>query len=64
MIQVDEKETIRRLYFIQRHSIREVAKELRHSRKTVKKAISDASVPEYHLAKARSSQVKPGHGSL
>jgi transposase len=57
MIQVDEKETIRRLYFIQRHSIREVAKELHHSRKTVKKAISDASVPEYHLAKARSSPV-------
>jgi len=57
MIQVDEKETIRRLYFIQRHSIREIAKELHHSRKTVKKAISDASVPEYHLAKARSSPV-------
>ena len=57
MIQVDEKETIRRLYFIQRHSIREVAKELRHSRRTVKKAITDASVPEYHLTVPRISPV-------
>jgi transposase len=57
MIQVDEKETIRRLYFIQRHSIREVSKELHHSRKTVKKAITDASVPEYHLTVPRTSPV-------
>ncbi len=57
MIQVDEKETIRRLYFIQRHSIREIAKELRHSRRTVKKAITDASVPEYHLTVPRTSPV-------
>jgi transposase len=57
MIQVEEKETIRRLYFNQRHSIREIAKERGHSRKTVKKAISDASVPEYHLTKTRSSPV-------
>ena len=53
MIQVDEKENIRRLYFIQRHSIREISKELQHSRKTIKKAIMDASVPEYHLTQAR-----------
>jgi len=57
MIQVDEKENIRRLYFIQRHSIREIARELHHSRKTVKKAIADASVPEYHLTTARSCPV-------
>ena len=57
MIQVDEKETIRRFYFIQRHSIREIAKELHHSRRTVKKAITDASVPEYHLTVARRSPV-------
>ena len=53
MIQVDEKETIRRLHFIQRYSIREISKELHHSRKTVRKAIRDASVPKYHLVKAR-----------
>jgi len=53
MIQVDEKETIRRLFFIQRYSIREISKELHHSRKTVRKAIRDASVPKYHLAQTR-----------
>jgi len=57
MIQVEEKETIRRLYFNQRHSIRGIAKERGHSRKTVKKAVSDASVPEYRLTKARPSPV-------
>jgi len=57
MIQVDEKETIRRLYFIKRHSIRRIAKELRHSRKTVRKAIADASVPQYRLTVAKSSTV-------
>jgi transposase len=57
MIQVDEKETIRRLHFIQRYSIREISKELHHSRDTVRKAIRDASVPKYHLAKARPSPV-------
>ena len=53
MIQVDEKETIRRLHFIQRCSIREISKELHHSRKTVRKAIRDASAPKYHLVKDR-----------
>ena len=53
MIQVEEKETIRRLHFIQRHSIREISKELHHSRKTVRKAIRDGSVPKYHLDKDR-----------
>ena len=50
MIQVDEKEKIRRLYFIKRHSIRKIAREYHYSRKTVRKAIQDASVPEYHLS--------------
>jgi transposase len=57
MIQVDQKETIRKLYFIKRHSVRQIAKELGHSRKTVRKAIADASVPEYHLTAARPSLV-------
>jgi transposase len=50
MIQVDEKEKIRRLYFIKRHSIRKIAREHHYSRKTVRKAVNDASVPEYHLS--------------
>ena len=57
MIQVDQKETIRRLYFIKRHSVRHIARELGHSRKTVRKAIVDASVPQYHYSAARASPV-------
>lgn len=49
MIQVDEKETIRRLHFIRRHSIRQIARERQHSRRTVRKALVDPSVPQYHL---------------
>jgi transposase len=50
MIQVDEKEKIRRLYFIKRHSIRRLAREQGYSRQTIRKAINDASVPQYHLS--------------
>jgi transposase len=53
MIQVDEKETIRRLYFIKRRSQRQIARERHHSRKTVKKAIMDAGVPQYHLTRSK-----------
>jgi len=57
MIQVDEKENIRRLYFIRRHSMRQIARERHHSRRTVKKAIMDASIPEYHLSVPKSCPV-------
>lgn len=57
MIQVDEKENIRRLYFIKRHSVRRIAREHHYSRKTVRKAISDASVPDYHLCAPKSCPV-------
>ena len=53
MIQVDEKENIRRLYFIKRHSIRQIAREHHYARKTVRKAIGDASVSEYHLPRPK-----------
>ena len=39
MIQVDEKETIRKLDFIKRHSIRRIAREHHYSRKMIRKAI-------------------------
>jgi transposase len=57
MIQVDEKETIRRLYFIKRHSTRRIARERHHSRKTVKKAIMDSGVPQYRLTHEKSCPV-------
>jgi len=57
MIQVNEKETIRRLYFIKRHSARRIARERQHSRKTVKKAIMDGGIPKYNLTRAKSCPV-------
>jgi len=64
MIQVEEKETIRRLYFIKRHSQRQIARERRHSRKTVKKAIMDGGVPEYHLKRAKPCPVMGPYKSI
>lgn len=47
MVQVDEKERIRNAYYLQGISIRAIARNMRHSRKTVRKAIADASPPVY-----------------
>jgi transposase len=37
--------------------VRQIAKELGHSRKTIKKAIADAAAPQYRLAAGRPSLV-------
>jgi transposase len=50
---VDQKEEIRRAYFIEGKSIRRIAREGRHDRATVRKAIRDAGPPHYTLAGPR-----------
>jgi transposase len=57
MIQVDEKEIIRRLYFTKRFSMREIARSRGHSRDTVKKALENASIPKYHLRTSKPRRV-------
>jgi hypothetical protein len=47
MITVDQKELIRREFFLNRKSMREIAKELRHGRATIRKAIYDPGIPIY-----------------
>lgn len=47
MIQVDEKERIRIAHFLQGMSIREIARVMSHSRKTVRNALRDPSPPVY-----------------
>lgn len=47
MITVDQKEIIRREYFLNRKSMREIAKELHHGRTTIRKAIYDPGIPTY-----------------
>ncbi len=53
MIQVLEKETIRRLHFIDGWSIRRIARERGHSRHTVQRALQDSSPPVYRRLAAR-----------
>ena len=47
MVTVEEKEIIRREHSIRGKSIRQIAREPRHSRRTIRKAIMDAGIPAY-----------------
>ena len=57
MISVEDREKIRRAYFIEGQSIRQIARELGHSRKTVRKAIESAEPMSYTLQKPRPAPV-------
>jgi transposase len=50
---VDEKEQIRRAYYIEGKSIRQIARERRHDRRTIRAAIRDAGPTRYQLTKPR-----------
>jgi len=56
MITVEMKEIIRKEYFLKRKSIRQIARELHHSRKTIRKAIHDPGVSIYTRKKAPTKQ--------
>jgi transposase len=49
---VDQREQIRRAYFIEGKSIRQTARERHHDRRTVRKALHDAGPPRYTLREA------------
>jgi transposase len=57
MISVEDREKIRRAYFIENKSQRQIARELGHSRKTVRKAIESAEPAAYTLRKPRPAPV-------
>ena len=57
MIKVDERERIRRAYYIEEKSMRQIARELHHSRDVVKKAIESAEPATYTLKKPRPAPV-------
>jgi transposase len=50
---VEEYETIRRAYFLEGKSIREISRQLKHGRTLVRKAITHAEPPGYRLRKHR-----------
>lgn len=55
MISVEDREKIRRAYFVDKKSLRQIAKELHVARKTVVKAIGSAEVETYTLSQPRSA---------
>jgi hypothetical protein len=54
---VDQREQIRRAYFIEGKSIRQIARERHHDRRTIRKALRDAGPPRYTLKAPRSRPV-------
>jgi transposase len=57
MIKVDQREKIRRAYFLEHKSMRRIARELNHSRETVKQAIESAEPKTYTLKRPRDAPV-------
>ena len=53
MLTVDQREQIRRAYFIEGKSIRQIARERHHDRRTIRKALRDAGPPRYTLKAPR-----------
>jgi transposase len=57
MISVEKREQIRRAYFVESKTMRTIAKELRCSRDTIKKAITSPEGEPYTLTKPRPAPV-------
>ena len=53
MLEVEDYERIRRMYYIEGKSQRDIAKETGHGRRTVKQVINDVQPPGYRLKVAR-----------
>ena len=54
---VEDKEASRRAFFIEGKSIREIARELHHSRKTIRKALASAEAETYTVTEPRPAPV-------
>ena len=47
MVEVEERERIRRAYYIEKKGIKRIARELGHGRKVVRNAIKESGIPVY-----------------
>jgi transposase len=56
-MQAEEQERIRRAYFIEHKSMRTIAKELKHSRRTVAKAVADEISKPEHVTTTRPTPI-------
>lgn len=57
MLQVVDYEQIRRAYYLEHKSMRQIAREMGHSRKSIKKAIEHAEPPGYRLQEPRQAPI-------
>jgi hypothetical protein len=58
---VEDYEAIRRAYFLDSTSVREIARQLHHSRRLIRKAIAQAEPDRYRLTQPRPAPVlEPG----
>ena len=57
MIGVEEKEQIRRAYFVEKKSKRQIGRERQHTWETIDKALTNAGASVYHLGKPRERPV-------
>jgi transposase len=64
MIIVERKEEIRRAYYIQGKSIRQIHRETGHHRRTIRKALGDGMKPEYKRRESHSRPVRPVMGPV
>lgn len=53
MIQVEQRETLRQMYFLQHIPIREIARKTGVSRQSIRKALAEDDLPSYTLTKPR-----------
>jgi transposase len=57
MLQVEDREKIRRAYFVEHKSIRQISREMNHSRDTVRDAITTPEAKSYTRKKPKSAPV-------
>ena len=57
MITVEDREAIRRAYYLEHKSIRQIAREQHHSRRTVAKALKEIELQSYQRNKSRPAPV-------
>jgi hypothetical protein len=57
MITVEEREAIRRAYYLDKKSKRQIAREQGHSRKTIDKAVKNTPPQPYRLTKQKDAPV-------
>ena len=57
MLTPEEHERIRRAYYVDKKSLRQIAREEKHSRETIKKAVSEATPKAYHLKDERPAPI-------